>query len=78
MSESGGPSPRDELLRLVKGSPQPELGVETMARRIGIPLEEAEALVGELVGEGSLRRDGDRLVAVEPATSEAPPDEPIP
>ncbi|HWT24029.1 MAG TPA: hypothetical protein VN213_11035 [Solirubrobacteraceae bacterium] len=78
MSEPGGPSARDELLRLVKASPQPELGVESMAQRIGIPLEDAEALVDELVGEGRLRRDGDRLLAVEPAASEAPPDEPIP
>ena len=69
---------RAELLRLVKGSPQPELGVNALAQRMGISEGDTQALIDALVAEGRLRRDGDRLLVVERAASEAPPAEEIP
>jgi DNA-binding IclR family transcriptional regulator len=69
---------RAELLRLVKGSPQPEVSVAEIGRRMGVDEAEARSLVDELIAEQRLFQDGDRLVVVEPAAFEAPPDEPIP
>jgi DNA-binding IclR family transcriptional regulator len=73
----GSESRRRELLRLFKGSPTPEVSVETAARRIGIPLQEAHDLVAELESEGLLRREGKHILVVEPAASRAG-DRPIP
>lgn len=67
---------RDELLRLLKGAPTPEVSTETAARRIGIAPDEAERLVTELEAEGRLRREGERLIVVEPAASGS--DRPLP
>lgn len=67
-----------ELLRLVKGSPQPEISVHEIARRMGVPAAYAEELVEQLVREGRLLRDADRLVVVEHAAWVTRPDEPIP
>jgi DNA-binding IclR family transcriptional regulator len=67
-----------EMLRLIKGSPQPEVSVPEIGRRMGVSAREAEELAEELVRQGRLLRDGDRLVVVEPAAGAAPPDEPIP
>jgi DNA-binding IclR family transcriptional regulator len=67
-----------ELLRLIKGAPQPEVSVPEIARRMGIRAAEAEELVERLIHEGRLLRDGDRLVVVEHAAWMTRPDEPIP
>ncbi len=56
---------RDEVVQLVKGSPQPELSTTGLAERTGLSEDEMRALVDELVAEGRLRREGDRLIAVE-------------
>lgn len=53
-----------ELIQLIEGSPQPEVGLSEMAREIGITQDEAERLVARLERAGRLRRDGDRLVVV--------------
>ena len=68
----------DELLRLLKGSPQPELNVQALAQRTGASIAETESALERLESEGRLRRDGDRLIVVEPAASRAPEDERIP
>jgi DNA-binding IclR family transcriptional regulator len=61
---------RDELLRLIKGSPQPQLGTSGIAERLGVSDEEVDATLDELVAQGHLTRDGDRLIVVEPAAFE--------
>lgn len=69
---------RDELLRLLKGSPQPEVSIRSLADRMGASESATAALVEELETEGRLRREGERLLVVEPAASQQPGDEPIP
>ncbi|MDP9378072.1 MAG: hypothetical protein M3P40_10980 [Actinomycetota bacterium] len=69
---------RDELIRLIKGTPQPEVSTQSMAERMGASESETAALIEQLVSEGRLQREGDRLIVVEPAASQAPPDVPIP
>ena len=56
---------RDELLQLIKGGPEPEVDVATIARRMGVGEDDAQSMVGELVREGTLEVDGDRLIVVE-------------
>ncbi len=68
----------DELLRLLKGSPQPELNVQALAQRTGTSISETESALERLESEGRVRRDGDRLIVVEQAASQASPDERIP
>ena len=68
----------DELLRLLKGSPQPELNVQALAQRTGASIAATESALERLESEGRLRRDGDRLIVVEPAASQAAKDESIP
>ena len=58
---------RDEIVQLVKGSPQPELSIGGLAERTGLSEAETRAHVDALVETGRLRREGDRLIAVEPA-----------
>ena len=60
---------RDELLRLVKGSPG--LSVSEAARQIGISPSQAFSLVRRLEEEGTVRREGRRLIFVAPAASQA-------
>jgi DNA-binding IclR family transcriptional regulator len=67
---------RAEILRLVKGSPQPEVNVGSLAERTGLGLTETRAAIETMVEDGQLRWEGERLLAVEPAASEA--DRPIP
>jgi DNA-binding IclR family transcriptional regulator len=68
----------DETLRLLKGAPHPEVGVQSIAERLGIEQSEVEKILADLEREGTIRRDGERWIVVEPAASAAPPDEPIP
>jgi DNA-binding IclR family transcriptional regulator len=58
---------RDELLQLVRGAPQPGVDLDGMADQIGVSRERLEREVDALVRAGRLRRDGERLVVVEPA-----------
>ena len=69
---------RAELLRLVKGSPQPGVGVQGLAERMGLSEAETRALIADLIAEGRLQRDGERLLVVEPAASAAREDTEIP
>ena len=69
---------RAEILRLIKGSPQPPLGLTGLAERTGLSEEQTRELVEALVRDGALREEGERLIVVEPAASEAPDDRPIP
>jgi DNA-binding IclR family transcriptional regulator len=57
---------RAELLQLVAGSPQPEVGIDGIAEQIGLSRERTNELVDQLIAEGRLRRDEDRLIVVEP------------
>jgi DNA-binding IclR family transcriptional regulator len=56
---------REEIVQLVKGSPQPELSISGLAERTGLGEAETRALVDALVREGRLREEGGRLIAVE-------------
>jgi DNA-binding IclR family transcriptional regulator len=56
---------REEIVQLVKGSPQPELSITGLAERTGLSEAETRAVVDALVREGRLREEGDRLIAVE-------------
>ena len=67
---------RDELIQLVKGSPQPEVDVPTIARRMGVGEDEAQSMVAELVRDGTLEVDADRLIFVE-RPADRPGDEAI-
>jgi Mn-dependent DtxR family transcriptional regulator len=67
---------RDELIQLIKGAPQPEVDVATIARRMGVGEDEAQSMVDELVREGSLEVDGDRLIVVE-RSADRPGDEAV-
>lgn len=59
---------RAELLQLIKGTPQPEMGVDSFAEQMGLSRERTTELIDELIAEGRLRRDDDedRLIVVEP------------
>jgi len=59
---------RAELLQLIKGTPQPEVGIDGFADQMGLSRERTTELVDELIAEGRLRRDDDedRLIVVEP------------
>ncbi len=56
---------REEIVQLIKGSPQPELSMTGLAERTGLSEADTRRLVDGLVAEGRLRREGDRLIAVE-------------
>jgi DNA-binding IclR family transcriptional regulator len=56
---------RDEIVQLVKGSPQPELSLTGLSERTGLGEADTRRLVDALVAEGRLRREGERLIAVE-------------
>ena len=59
---------RAELLQLIKGTPQPEVGIDGFADQMGLSRERTTELVDELIAEGRLRRDDeDRLIVVEPS-----------
>ena len=53
-----------ELIRLIEGSPQPQVTLPEMAREIGITEDAAERLVARLERAGRLKRDGGRLIVV--------------
>jgi DNA-binding IclR family transcriptional regulator len=59
---------RAELLQLIKGTPQPEVGIDGFADQMGLSRERTSELIDELIAEGRLRRDDDedRLIVVEP------------
>lgn len=67
-----------ELLRLVKGTPQPEPSIAELARLIGEQESETRERVQRLIAAGRLRREGDRLIAVDHALDDASPGEQIP
>jgi hypothetical protein len=67
-----------ELLRLIKGSPQPEVGVQGLAERMGCSIPETQALIDELLKTGRLVREGDRIVVAERAASAAEPEQEVP
>jgi DNA-binding IclR family transcriptional regulator len=56
---------REEIVQLIKGSPQPELSMTGLAERTGLSEADTRRLVDGLVAEGRLRREGDRPIAVE-------------
>ena len=56
---------REEIVQLVKGSPQPELSITGLAERTGLSEADMRAHVDALVQAGRLRQEGDRLIAVE-------------
>ena len=58
---------REELLQLVRGAPQPGVDLDGMAAHIGVTRERLEREVDELVQQGRLRRQDERLIVVEPA-----------
>jgi DNA-binding IclR family transcriptional regulator len=58
---------RAELLQLIKGSPQPEVWITGFAERIGVRDAEVQRMIGELLAEGVLLQQGERLIVVEPA-----------
>jgi predicted transcriptional regulator len=64
------PELRSELIQLIEGSPQPQLSYGGMASRTGRTLEEVQLAIEELIDEGVLRREGDVLIAVEPAAGD--------
>jgi DNA-binding IclR family transcriptional regulator len=65
---------RAEIVRLVKGAPW--VGITALAERTGLEVGDTRRIVDDLLADGTLRREGDRLIVVEPAASEA--DRPIP
>ncbi|MBB4665177.1 hypothetical protein [Conexibacter arvalis] len=67
-----------ELLRLVKGTPQPEPSIAELARLIGEDENRTRERVERLVAGGRMRREGARLIAVDHALDDARPDEQIP
>jgi DNA-binding Lrp family transcriptional regulator len=64
---------RSELMRLLRGAPQLPAG--SMARELGITEAELHGLIEELEEQGRLRRDGERLILVEPAAAPYEPGE---
>ena len=68
-------SHRDELLTLLKATPQPETPFASLAREIGVSEAELHGLVEELETEGRVIREGDRLIVVEPAAAPYEPGE---
>lgn len=58
---------REELLQLVRGAPQPGVDLDGMADQIGVTRERLEREVDELVRQGRLRRQDERLIVVERA-----------
>lgn len=69
---------RNELLRQIKGSPQPQEWVDGWAERMGITRQRTQELIEELIADGRVARIEDRLIVVEHAVSRAEPDEEIP
>jgi DNA-binding IclR family transcriptional regulator len=61
----------EEIVQIVKGSPQPEVSVSGIADQIGVDEAQAHALIDELVRQGRLTRDGERLIAIERAVDES-------
>jgi hypothetical protein len=55
---------RRKLLRLIEGTSKPELGLDEMARQLGLSQAEAGRLIEELEDEGHLRWQGERPIAV--------------
>jgi DNA-binding IclR family transcriptional regulator len=70
----------DEILRLLKSAPHPQLGIQSIAERVGISEHDVREILADLEREGRIQRDpvNERWIVVEPAASAAPPDEPIP
>ena len=66
---------RREALRIIKGSPHPDVSLAEIARQLGVSEDEARGLVDALERDGKLVRDGDRLVVVEPSAAPAEPGE---
>jgi DNA-binding IclR family transcriptional regulator len=60
----------EEIVQIVKGSPQPEVSVSGIADQIGVGDAETRALIDELVRQGRLTHDGERLIAIERAVDE--------
>jgi DNA-binding MarR family transcriptional regulator len=60
----------EEIVQIVKGSPQPEVSASGIADQIGVDEARAGALIDELVRQGRLTRDGERLIAIERAVDE--------
>ena len=55
---------RGKLMRLIEGTSHPELGLDEMARQLGLSQAEAGRLIEELEEEGLIRWQGERPVAV--------------
>jgi DNA-binding GntR family transcriptional regulator len=68
----------DETLRMLKGTPHPEVSVQSIAERLGVEQSMVRKILADLESEGTIVRQGERWIVVEPAVSAAPPDEPIP
>jgi DNA-binding Lrp family transcriptional regulator len=64
---------RSELMRLLRGAPPLPPG--SMARELGITESELQGLIEELEEKGRLRRDGERLILIEPAAAPYEPGE---
>jgi DNA-binding IclR family transcriptional regulator len=57
---------RAELLQLIKGSPEPQLGPDAMAQRLGVTPGKLDELLGHLERSGHVVRHEDgRLIVVE-------------
>jgi predicted transcriptional regulator len=67
-----------EVLRLIKGSPEPQPSAAELARLVGEDERTMRARLERLIAEGRLQRDGTRLIAVDDALDDAEPDEEIP
>jgi DNA-binding IclR family transcriptional regulator len=66
---------RTEVIRIIEGTPQPEVTVAAIARQVGISEDEVHGILEGLERDGKLTRDGDRLIVVEPAAQPAEPGE---
>jgi DNA-binding IclR family transcriptional regulator len=55
---------RREILQLIEGAPP--LSVDSLAERSGLDTGEARRLIDAMIADGTLRQEGDRLIAVEP------------
>jgi DNA-binding IclR family transcriptional regulator len=64
---------RSELMRLLRGAPP--LAPGSMARELGVTEAELHGLIEELEQQGHVRREGERLILVEPAAAPYEPGE---
>jgi DNA-binding Lrp family transcriptional regulator len=60
-------------MRLLRGAPQLPAG--SMARELGITEAELHGLIEDLEEKGRVKREGDRLILVEPAAAPYEPGE---